>query len=407
MQLNAYQKSLLQLLTFLLVFAGAMIVIGINRPYWGDEAHFAETIRYFGNEISLNTLKSYNEMSTPLPFVLYALWGKVFGFEIQNLRILSIIIALFTCVSFHYLLFSIFKESIIALATTGFFILNPYIVGLSIFVFTDMLAILFLIICCLAVKNESPALFAIASVFGLLTRQHFAFLTIAAGLYYLFNYQKTRESRAIKMLFSAFLSFLPLLSLFVLWQGPAPVSARKALYMKESLGFHPNSLILYITQFSIYLLPVILFFWKDIYKNKKILITSFIISWLYWVFPIAPSTAAVDANIHTVGLFHKLVRLVLGAQYEHIFFFIFFFLGLPIVLAMIKDCYQRIKSPYLDFLLFIDLAILTFLLIMPFSYLVWEKYFLPVLPLMAIYFLLKYPKQTSPTFVQKKPLVAA
>jgi len=204
MQLNPYQKPLLQLLAFLLVFAGAVIAIGINRPYLGDEAHFAETVRYFGNEISLNTLKSYNEMSAPLPFVLYALWGRVFNFEIQTLRILSVIFALLTFVTFHYLLFSIFKESKIALATTAFFILNPYMVGLSIFVFTDMLAILFLIICCLAVKNKSPLLFAVASSLGLLTRQYFAFLAIAAGLYYLFSYKKARESRAIKMLFFRF-----------------------------------------------------------------------------------------------------------------------------------------------------------------------------------------------------------
>ena len=84
MQLNPYQKSLLQLMVFLLVFAGAVTVIGINRPYWGDEAHFAETVRYFGNEISLNTLKSYNEMSTPLPFVLYALWGKILALKYKH-----------------------------------------------------------------------------------------------------------------------------------------------------------------------------------------------------------------------------------------------------------------------------------------------------------------------------------
>jgi len=74
---------------------------------------------------------------------------------------------------------------------------------------------------------------------------------------------------------------------------------------------------------------------------------------------------------------------------------------------MILDCYQRRKSPDVDFLLFIDLAILTFLLMMPFSYLVWEKYFLPVVPLALIYLLLKYRKETSPACVQDKPLVAA
>jgi len=66
----------------------------------------------------------------------------------------------------------------------------------------------------------------------------------------------------------------------------------------------------------------------------------------------------------------------------------------------------NIKSSDLDFLLFIDMAILTFLLMMPFFYLVWEKYFHPVMPLAAIYLLLKYRKKTSSTFVQDKPLVA-
>jgi len=52
----------------------------------------------------------------------------------------------------------------------------------------------------------------------------------------------------------------------------------------------------------------------------------------------------------------------------------------------------RERSP--DFSLLLDLTIIAFLLIMPISYLVWEKYFLLLLPLATVRILLiKYPEK--------------
>jgi len=45
---------------------------------------------------------------------------------------------------------------------------------------------------------------------------------------------------------------------------------------------------------------------------------------------------------------------------------------------------QIVKSKNIKGILFIDLNILFFLIIMPLSYLNWEKYFLPVIPLAII-----------------------
>jgi len=87
MQLNPYQKSLLQLLAFLAVFAGAVIAIGINRPHWRDEAHFVETVRDFGNEINIKSsdldFLLFIDMAI-LTFLLmmpffYLAWEKIFS----------------------------------------------------------------------------------------------------------------------------------------------------------------------------------------------------------------------------------------------------------------------------------------------------------------------------------------
>ncbi len=270
-------------------------------------------------------------------------------------------------------------------------------VGLSLFVFTDMIAILFLVICCIAIKKQSPVLFAFASAFGLLTRQYFVFLTVAAGLYYLIRYQKTKNVYLIKMLFSVLISCLPLLSLFALWKGPSPENSLRDLYLNEGFYFHPHFLTLYVIQFFVYLLPIVLFCWKYIYKNVKVMVTAFIISWLYWWFPVSPSKPAMEVDVYTVGYFHRLVRLVLDVQYEDIVFFLSFILGLPIVIGIMRDCYIRWKFNDLAFLFFVDLSILMFLVIMPFSYLVWEKYFLPVVPLGTIHLLMIRREKMLPT----------
>src|SRR5205823_686203 len=67
--------------------------VGIDRPLRADEPHFVGTIVQFGTTpLSLDLLAHYNEMSGPVPFVLYGAWGRLFGFDPQTLRLFSIIV---------------------------------------------------------------------------------------------------------------------------------------------------------------------------------------------------------------------------------------------------------------------------------------------------------------------------
>lgn len=387
---SAYLKSLLYLLLFLIVFETLLFIIAGLRPsYWGDETHFVETIEEFGEEISIQKLKHYNEMSTPLPFILYALWGRLWGFEIVTLRLFSLIIALATYLLFHLLVYSLFRKQILAVVATLFLMLQPYMIGLSIFVFTDMLTILFLITAVISIRKENSYLLLVSNAGGLLCRQYFIFFTLAAGIYYMlrfFSREKKREN--LKMVTSLAISLFPLIFLFILWQGFSPENARKTLYIDEAFYFHPDFLVLYVSLFFVYLLPLVIYYRKYFYGKPFTLILALILSGSYALFPVRASEPAIEVNIHTVGFFHKFIRYVMGARWEDVVFYVAFLLGLPVLLSILSDFWKRLNAHDFHLAFFFDLSIILFLIIMPFSYLVWEKYFLPVIPLAALHIFL-------------------
>lgn len=390
--MNDPKKSLTLLLVCVALLYGAALALNWNRPYWGDEQHFLETVRLFGRDGSLATLAHYPEMSTPLPFILYALWGQLVSFATPALRVFSLLIALITFAACHALLFSVHKDARLALVLTALIALNPYMLAFGIFVFTDMLAILCLILFCIAVRRGKPILLALSSAGALLARQYLIFLVLAAVAYYLLQVQGAPRARA--MLTALVLSLVPLLLLFVLWRGPSPDSPLRALYLKQGLYLHVNSITLYTVQFFVYLLPVVLVWARSLYADGKRLLVSFALSGLYLWFPIAPGAPQVEASLSTLGLFHRLLRTLVGVGMESIVFYLLFFLGCVLVLAVAEDALGRWRRKEYTFPLFLDLAILVFPLTMSFSYLGWEKYFLPVLPLMTLW--LTLPARPAP-----------
>lgn len=385
---NYYHAAII-LIVFLFLFEGIVFYFGGNRPYWGDEAHFVKTVRQFGNDLNIHTIKHYNEMSTPLPFILYSIWGRIFSFDVQVLRIFSIIIAFGTYFLFHRLVYVVFNDIKSSLLTTIFIVLNPYMVGFSIFVFTDMLAILFIVISCISIRERNPIALSISLACGLLCRQYLLFCVLAVGLYYVAEYCRAKSDDTAKMLSSCLISLVPLVILGVLWKGLSPDNELKKIYLDEGYSYHLSYLTLYICQFVIYLLPIILISWRVFYKNIKIMIMSFVVSSLYWLFPVRACKYQIDQNIYTVGFFHRLVKTVFENQFaEDVVFYIAFLLGLPMIIFVIRDMYLKWQEKNVTFPLFLDFCIISFLIVMPFSYLCWEKYFLPVLPPITIRVLL-------------------
>ncbi len=387
--MSRYGKSIALFLAFVIVFQLAVILVGnFIRPewgHWGDEWHFQNTIKQFGEEISLHNLRHYEEMSTPLPFLAYALWGKLVGFELFHLRILSLIMAVITYLVFHRLLFISIKDEKKVFWGAVLLVIQPYMIGFSIFVYTDMMAILFLLLAVLWHIRRRPILLGLCLVMAILSRQYMAFLVFGGGIYYLLEHITIKRRDSLTMLAAAVLSVVPYLILVFWWGGLSPDSSLRQRYLGDGFYFHPTTVSLYVSLIFIYLFPLILYYARKFYCGLTVWMVSLIGSIFYVLFPVGPSKPSVEVGIPTVGLFHRLLRYSLGQGFwEQVVFHLGFVLAVPVLYSLATDLYQRLRQHLFDIKLFLDLAIIAFLVMMPFSYLGWEKYFLPVVPLLIL-----------------------
>ena len=381
MPLNSYHRSLLYLIVVVVLLQTVVVWMGdLSRPPWGDESHFVATVRLFGQGMTLDTIRHYPEMSTPLPFMLYSVWGQLVGFELPALRILSLLIALLSYLLFHRLLFIVLCDGTVAFLATAFLAVHPYMVGFSIFVFTDGLAIMLVITALLAVVRGRPLLLFLSLAGALLCRQYMVYFVLACLGYYTAIAFRRKDTRAVIMAAVSLLSMLPLIGLFLFWGGFTPDSPLRARYLDTGLYFHPSYLVLYIALLSVYLLPVLIARWRELYSRRSVLI-CLVISAAYFLAPVAPSKYAVAIDVHTVGLFHKLlVRVNDAGWFSQAVFYPAFLLALPLLWFVVRDLWRRLRDNSLALPLLLDLVILLFLIVMPFSYLNWEKYLMPLLP---------------------------
>ncbi len=381
------------ILLFAIVAVGYLALLsgvaGLDRPTWGDEWHFIETVKQFGHDPSLETLFTYDEMSTPLPFVLYAAWGRLFGFEIHRLRLLSLLIAFIVAILMYLLLAETAGSSFRVWPGVLFVLVHPYMIGFSLFVFTDMSAIMFMLAATLAMKKEKMLLFAVMLSAAMLCRQYLGFVFIAALIYFVLKWFRFRDRESLKWLTATLASCLPLLLLFTFWGGFHPNNLRRDFYTKGLFIFHPSALTLYISQLSLYMMPVMIMCFRKVWCSRSCWIAAVPLSLWYFVFPPGPSEAAVESGTTTVGLLHRfMLSLIDASWFPQVLFYIGFLFGLTMLVFLIRDSIERMRKRQFELPLFLNLMVLLFLLIMPFSYLAWEKYFMPVVPILTVRFLI-------------------
>ena len=376
------KRSLIILIIFLLGYETILyFMVAVKQPLWHDEGHFIETIKYLAENLSLERLKHYNEMSTPLPFLAYALWGKITGFNLPALRMLSLIIAFGTFLSFYFFFRYWYQNTQTALLLLGFLIFQPYMIGITIFVYTDMLTMFFLAMSLISLHKDEPILFSVALAGGLLCRQYFIFWCLAILVYFIWIQYTSRDHRSLKMIFSTFVAMLPVGLLFIFWRGLSPDNELQQQYISNGLSFHPGFMVFYICTFMIYLSPLVIIRRKQFYRNWKINMIAVILSVCYFLYPVRASQAAEQAGVFTTGYFHRFIRWALPRSVEDIVFYLIFLVALPVFIHLAIGLYQQWRLRSNQPIMLTDLAIFSFLITMSFSYVNWEKYLLPLIPL--------------------------
>ncbi len=390
--MQAHRKLLITFLIGAVLFELiAAWLVGLDRPAWEDEAHFYQTVKLFGSDLSLSTLKTYPEMSTPLPFVAYALWGDLFGFQLSHLRILSIVLGILTNLIFLKLLLLLLRDIRLVVFGAVLLIIQPYMVGFSMFVYTDISAILFGIIALYGIIKRSWWICAFGLALAVLCRQYMAFLTVAAFLFFFLEWILKRKNDSMKLTVAAIASALPYLGLVILWGGTSPDNPLRKQFLDEGVRFHPEMLSLYIAGLFVYAFPALAVNYRTFYKNWFLAALSVIGVGFIVLFPVHVSKPLAILGVSRVGQFHRLLKDILGNEFlVHMGFAICFLLALPLIFYLLKDSYDRIRQETFDARLLIALSIIVFLAMMPFSYLGWEKYLMPVIPGVIAYLCMIY-----------------
>jgi hypothetical protein len=367
---------------YALIYCIALIgVFGFQYKPWTDEEHFYFTILKFIKHPTLYTLKHYEEMSGPLPFILYGIWGKIFNSDLSTLRIFSLLLSVLTILSAYHL-FRTAKLSIIASAVSILILsLNPYFIGTSFFVYTDMLCELCLIWSCIALLNKNILISCSALLFAILCRQYMVFF-IPVIFFFMFAEEQLKINRAlIKKSLFLFIPVIGTCLLFWFWGGASPENQLKGLYINHAFAFHGNAITAYMATSILYTFPLLLLSLIEIKKTWAFTVAAISIIW-YYIFPVQGSPVAMESTLHidTIGLFHKITHSLPTAVETMIWFLLFLCASMVFVL-LAKKVISRLYP--------IQAVVLSswgfFLLTMSLSYLTWEKYLLPVLPFLLIY----------------------
>lgn len=378
---NDLWKWLIFPLVIVLLVTACIVLTDLDYPFRSDEEHFIATIEFFGNNYQPGTALDYPEMTGPLFYYVYALWGKMSGFSPDNLRILNLLLSAVTFILMYVLYGRVLRDLKIVLSGMILLLLNPYYAGLSMHVFTDMSALLFIVLIALAVYLRNPSLLLISTACALLTRQYSVFLVISAAVYFFLLYRvrgRFRTGSFIALLCGVF----PILALMLLWKGAAPPSGILRWVIDDGSVYRLRYIYIYIIFMTISLLPVLIYAYRTLLKNGLNILAGFLLSLTYFFLPVRSSFVTLEQTGRTtVGLMHGFMRgLLNNSHLEQFFLWIFCWAGFVTLLHMIRTDIKRMGSGECDFGCFLTLSVILFLLIMPFSYQVWEKYLVVVLP---------------------------
>ena len=375
---NATLITIVLYLTFLAFTADIK-----HREWYVDENIFIPTIQLFYEHPTIETLKTYPEIPGPLSFIMYASWAKLVGFSTFKLRLFSLLIA----AAVFYLIFSIVKKSSCS-PLHGYLAMllcmaNPYMAGLSIFVFTDMAMLLFMLFTYKAFAAKSPPLVFLSMACALLCRQYAGIMAGAIIAVSSLQWIQSRRKIDLALIAAILLSIVPMTGLFLLWGGLAPKTGLEKYVSNYDLKFG-NYFVFYTATWWLYLLPVIIWQRKKLFNDKILGIASTGGLLLYPFFPVTVSEwTKADSSYTTNGYIHRLIRMVTGESVaEHILFALLFCVGLYLLLRLGKDTIEAVTQRRVNLPLLNDFMLIAFLCLMPLQYQVWEKYLVMILPFM-------------------------
>lgn len=381
---------------FSFLFLSILGLITFPKSLHGDERHIIETIRLFANNFSFETLKNYPEVTPPFFFIFYALWAKLFDQSVESLRLLTLLISFVTWQLLYWLILYFTKNHKHSFLLSFLVVINPYFFGTSVYVFTDMLTIMLFLTGLIAFLKNQTILFTIITALAILSRQYVVILPISVVVYSILTIRNNRMN-SIKFFIASTISCIPIIVFFLIWKNIAPQSGIDKWIIPNSSFYNVDYINTYITFAIIYSLPIIITYFYKIKLNYQTVLIALIVAVILSLFPVKPSAATLVFTEHsTVGYAHNLFSQIFGtlSLSVKIILGILLFAGVYINVEIIKHTIINVEKVLNEKKIILTLLWFLFLLMMPLSYQVWEKYLTMILPflILCIYFLLNNSK---------------
>jgi hypothetical protein len=275
--------------TYTILFFAAQQLQG---PFWSDEGSFYHTSQQFSHQLipSLEQLKNYRELNTPLPFILYGQLqylfnGGVFAGRLLNF-FLSMAIALFIGWPGRN------RKYGPILALLGVF-LYPYFLWYSTRYFTDIIAAFFALLGLLLYRQQRHIPSGIVFVLAIAARQYMLAFPLAVAAHELVVAIRDKKRPSLSFFLPA-LAAISILGWVLIFGGLAPTGAlqtRNAPPVQLSVWQLTPSSGLYALACVgfFYVLPEWVLFrrsfnWRSLFTRKPLIIAAGLLT-LVIIFP--------------------------------------------------------------------------------------------------------------------------
>jgi len=286
-----------------------------------DETHFWPTTQLFSERFphDLELLRSYNELNTPLPFIIFGGLERWFGLGIRAGRFLNLLTSISVILA---IIATGGHRARAALAATGLMIF-PYFLGTSIFLYTDMMAAALAL---LGLWLHTRARFlasALAFMMAIASRQYMVAFPLAVAAHEFFSRSCARTDQPRKLRWPAFAWILPtiaaasLLAWIGVFGGPAPHRAieTQRLATADAVSVFPQHSLYFLSSIGVYfvLVETMLFWrWQELAKairSRRAWIAAVL---LIAAFVLFPPLKNLNYDIESMGYLDLALRAVMG-----------------------------------------------------------------------------------------------
>ncbi|GAA4395482.1 hypothetical protein GCM10023187_02410 [Nibrella viscosa] len=255
--------SALLVVIYTLVFVLKRFLTG---DFYQDEVHFYATTLQFARETipSLDLLRNYGELNTPLPFMIGGVVVNLFGEAIQPLRILTFLISFGIALSFVW---AAPKSPRSVLALAGLLLFPNYYLC-SVHYYTDMYAQVAVVLGVIAYRKEQHVLSFLCFCLAVCSRQYMIAFPAGIALYEVLRRIDVRQglSENAKALFSRpfwiwyGLAVLSLVPWILLWEGGAPAAEMARQYYHLGKVYNPGFVLYSAACLAVYcVVPELIF----------------------------------------------------------------------------------------------------------------------------------------------------